>query len=68
VKPTDLLSAAAAARQLGITPTRVRVLCRAGRVPGAFQLAGRWAIPAAALNRREVRERKPGYPAGRPRT
>ena len=36
------------AEKWGITPRRVRVLCKAGRIKGASQLGREWAIPADA--------------------
>jgi hypothetical protein len=38
-----------AARALGVTSNRVRVLLAEERLPGAQKVDGQWQIPAAAL-------------------
>lgn len=55
----DILSVEEAAVALGITPGRVRVLIRAGRLP-ASKFAGRWMVQRADLG--AVAERRPGRP------
>lgn len=41
-----MISTAQAAEQLGVTPLRVRVLCKQRRIPGARLIAGRvWMLP-----------------------
>lgn len=54
------IDTAEAARRLGITPTRVRQLIRAGRLP-ATRLGRDWAIEERHLGRVAVRK------TGRPR-
>jgi excisionase family DNA binding protein len=56
----EVLSAEEAAAALGITPGRVRVLIRAGRLP-ARKLAGRWVVVRDDLAM--VAQRRPGRPA-----
>jgi excisionase family DNA binding protein len=56
----DVLSVEEAAATLGITPGRVRVLIRAGRLP-ARKFAGRWVVARADLA--VVAQRRPGRPA-----
>lgn len=46
----ETLSLAAAARQAGVSNTRLAQLCRAGSVPGSYQgVDGRWLIPKISL-------------------
>ena len=59
-----LLSKAQAAQHLGITPARVGVLIRAGRLP-AEKVGSQWVIREEDLAL--VAKRLPGYPKGRPR-
>lgn len=53
-----------AAEELGVTRRRVLALIKAKRL-SAEKWGRDWKISASALD--EVRERKPGYPRGRPR-
>jgi hypothetical protein len=39
------IDAADAARRLGVDPSRVRVLCRQRRIPGARLIGRTWMIP-----------------------
>jgi len=56
----DFLTTAEAARELGVTPARVRQLILAGRLPA--EKHGRdWLIDPASLD--QVGERRPGRPA-----
>ena len=59
--PDDLLATSQAAIELGITPVRVQVLIREGRLP-AIRVGSYWAIRRGDLEL--VRHR----PTGRPRT
>ena len=47
--PNNFISAPEYAKQLGITPKRISVLCKQGRIPGAFKLGTgstcSWVIP-----------------------
>lgn len=55
------LSIADAATRLGIDPSRVRVLCRSGRIKA--QRPGRdWLIPEGAIVAYEGQRRGPGRP------
>lgn len=56
----NLITVADAASRLGITPCRVRVLIRSGRVPGAARYGSQWLIPADSL--KAVATRLPGRP------
>jgi hypothetical protein len=40
-----LVSAIDAAAKLGVTPERLRALCRQRRVKGARNIVGRWFVP-----------------------
>lgn len=55
----EVVSAEQAADVLGISPGRVRVLIRAGRLP-ASKFAGRWVVQRDDLQ--FVQERRPGRP------
>lgn len=59
-----LLTTTQAATRLGITPRRVRVLITTGRLT-AQRIGRDWLIDERHLA--DVAERKPGYPAGKPR-
>jgi len=36
------------AQDAGVSPRRIRVICRQGRIPGAYKHGRDWMIPAAA--------------------
>jgi len=55
----EAMSVNDAASALNISPGRVRVLIRAGRLP-ARKFAGRWVVQRADLS--SVRDRRPGRP------
>lgn len=40
-----MISATQAAELLNVSPTRIRVLCNLGRIPGAQNVSGVWIIP-----------------------
>jgi excisionase family DNA binding protein len=62
---TNLLTTDRAAQQLGISPSRLRFLIRAGRI-AAERLGRDWVITPAAL---AAFERRPeGWQKGRPRS
>jgi len=63
--PDTLLDSNEAARALGVSMSRIQALVRLGRLP-AVKVGSAWAIRPADLDL--VRVRRPGYPAGRPRT
>lgn len=48
----EVVGTARAARWLGLGERRVRQLCEAGRLPGAYQFApgSKWLIPAETLD------------------
>ena len=60
----DLLTIQEAADRLGVSRWRIYALIRAGRLP-AIKLGRDWIVQPADLQL--VADRKPGYPAGRPR-
>lgn len=47
--PDSLLTPAAVAKVVGVTPKTVRERCRRGQIPGARQVDGRWLIPTEVL-------------------
>ncbi len=55
------LSVQDAARKLGLSEQRVRVLVASHRIPAA-KVGGRWLLPASALQERSVLDRFPGRP------
>ena len=56
----DIITVNDAARELGVSPIWIRVLCGQGRISGARKFGPAWAIPSP------VRV-LPGRPRGRPR-
>ena len=44
----DYLSAKQTAQKWGVSIQRIQVICKQGRVPGAFIVGNSWAIPADA--------------------
>lgn len=58
---SDILTTADAARELGISQSRVLKLIAAGRIKPTQRLGNMWLIRRADLA--GVRERKPGRPA-----
>ncbi|MDA8065696.1 MAG: helix-turn-helix domain-containing protein [Thermaerobacter sp.] len=50
------MSVPEAAEKLGVTPARVRVLAREGRIHGAIKVGRDWVIPSPVV----VEERGPG--------
>ena len=44
--PTQFITALEAAKQNGLSVRRIQELCHAGKIDGARQFAGAWAIPA----------------------
>ncbi len=61
-----LITVKEAATRLGLHRSRVHVLIQEGRLP-AHKMGRDWFIEEADLDRPEVRERKSGYPKGKPR-
>lgn len=45
----DLVDVREASLVLGVTTQAITKRCRLGQIPGARQIAGRWAIPASVL-------------------
>lgn len=63
----NLLTTAQVAKELDVDPSRVRQLCRADKMPGAKLIGRDWMIPRSALAAARKRNKKTGYPLGRPR-
>jgi excisionase family DNA binding protein len=61
----DYLTTKEAAERLGVTPARVRVLRKEGRLPGAVKFSRDWLFPAATIA--EFKPNPKGWPAGKPR-
>ena len=57
--PIKLITAATAARELGVSPARIRQLAGAGRIKGAKRMGRDWIMPSL-LRIKQV-------PQGRPR-
>lgn len=57
---SEFISTEEAARRLGISQRRVRVLCETGRFPTARRVGRDWIINPAEL--KLVENRKPGRP------
>jgi excisionase family DNA binding protein len=62
----DLLTVPQAAAALGLQPSRVRQLIRAGELV-ARSLGSRYVIRRADLTDYQSRRRRPGWPKGKPR-
>lgn len=57
---SPLLSVADAARELGVSPRRIRALLAQGRIAGAVKLGREWVIPAPVRKLPPARSRKLG--------
>ena len=66
------LSIAQTAERWGISPRRIQILCREGRVSGAVRIGHSWAIPNGAPKPADARIKSGKYikkkskPAGQP--
>lgn len=63
--PADLLTVQKTAEILGLSPRRVRVLCRTGRL--GRKIADRWVITAEEVEDFRKLARPPGWKKGRAR-
>jgi hypothetical protein len=57
----DYLSATETAEKWKVVKRWVTELCKEGRIPGAFQVAGNWAIPANAEKPADLRIKRGKY-------
>ena len=63
INPSDIVGTNEAAQLLGLKPNRVVVLCREGKLPGAWLFDGRhWAIPRETIEARLALNLKAGRP------
>lgn len=63
-EPQSALDTTEAGEKWGLTPSRVRQLCIAGRVPGAKKIGRDWVIPVdATITPKGLSEMKPVYHA-----
>ena len=53
------ISAKEAGDKWGITPRRVAILCKSGRIGGAFLVGNSWAIPCNAIKPPDGRTKEP---------
>ncbi len=61
---SDILTSEEAATEIGINRSRVLVLVRTGRFPGAIKKGSIWLIPREDALAYKNSPRKPGYPKG----
>ena len=45
----------------GISPRRIQILCKEGRIPGTFRVGSNWAIPADAIKPKDQRIKSGKY-------
>lgn len=57
----DYLSAKQTAQKWGVSIQRIQVICKQGRVPGAFIVGNSWAIPADAQKPKDERIKSGRY-------
>lgn len=57
----DYLSIKEMAEKWGISTRRLQVICREGRIPGAFIVGNSWAIPANAMKPKDKRIKSGKY-------
>ena len=57
----EYLSARQTAEKWGISIQRIQVICKTGRIPGAFIVGNSWAIPADAVKPRDKRIKSGKY-------
>ena len=55
------LSAKQISERWGISPRRIQILCREGRVPEAFIVGNTWAIPEDAEKPKDERSKSGKY-------
>ncbi len=57
----EYLSIRETAEKWGISVRRLQVICRQGRIPGAFLVGNSWAIPADAVKPKDNRIKSGKY-------
>ena len=57
----EYLSIREMAEKWGISTRRLQVICREGRIPGAFIIGNSWAIPANAMKPKDKRIKSGKY-------
>lgn len=57
----EYLSIRQTAEKWGISTRRLQVICRQGRIPGAFIVGNSWAIPADAVKPADQRIKSGKY-------
>lgn len=57
----EYLSARQTAEKWGISIQRIQVICKTGRIPGAFIVGNSWAIPADAVKPKDKRIKSGKY-------
>ena len=57
----NYLSARQTAVKWGVSIQRIQVICKAGRIPGAFIVGNSWAIPADAKKPKDKRIKSGRY-------
>lgn len=55
------LSISQTAEKWGIKQRRIRTLCQAGRIPGAFKMGAYWSIPEDAVKPKDKRVKTGKY-------
>lgn len=55
------ISARQTAEKWGISPQRVQLICKQGRIPGAFIVGNSWAIPEDAIKPKDARIKNGKY-------
>ena len=57
----EYLSAKQTAKKWGVSPQRIQLICKQGRIPGAFIIGNSWAIPADAEKPKDQRIKSGKY-------
>lgn len=57
----DYLSTMQTAEKWGVSQQRVQLICKQGRIPGAFIIGNSWAIPADAEKPKDKRIKSGRY-------
>jgi len=65
MKEMDYITAGAAAEKWGVTPRRVQILCKNGRIKGAYRFGHSWMIPVRAVLPSTARVDAPHLPMPR---
>ena len=57
----EFISARQTAKRWGVSVQRVQLICKQGRIPGAFIVGNSWAIPANASKPKDKRIKSGKY-------